>query len=161
MRDLIVPDINGDELRAGSAEHHGVVSNENCNEPSETDRPQFPLSFSFEWYGIAYFARGVEGVDGPVLQICGSLGPVPYTAESAKERKAVGSILALAPEFLDLRMSLSSENEIVIEGELPLDGSITPSRIVATASAFVASAKPLIEVVKLAAPVFGPKTQVA
>ena len=96
-----------------------------------------------------------------IVGISGSLGQIPYSAESSRDRKIIREILALEPNFLGLHMKLAGEHEIVVEGELPLDGSITPSRIVATASAFAASAKPLIEIVKSAAPNFGPDIQLA
>jgi hypothetical protein len=135
------------------------VTPENVKALIESHTPRFPLSFSFNCYGVAFSADGVEGDEGPSLQISGNLGPLPYSAESPENRKAIGKILSMAPEFLNLRLSLSTRKEVVIKGELPLGGSITPSRIVATASAFVASAKPLIQVIKLAAPAFGPKIQ--
>jgi hypothetical protein len=137
------------------------VTRENVDELIDSQRPVFPLSFSFNCYGVDFSADGYEGDEGPILQVSGNLGPIPYSAESIENRKAIGDILSLSPEFLNLRMSLSEENDVVIEGELPLGGSITPSRIVATASAFVASAKPLIEVIRIAAPSFGSETQPA
>jgi len=137
----------------------GDITRENVAKLVETNATRFPLSFSFECYGIPFSADGVEGDEGPALQISDNLGPIPCTAESPEIRTAIGAILSLPPEFLSLRMSLSSSNDIVVEGELPLGGSITPTRILATASAFVASAKPLIEVIELTAPGFGSKIQ--
>ncbi len=136
-----------------------TVTPENVKALMVTHTPSFPLSFSFKCYGVDFSADGVESDEGPSLRISGNLGPLPYSAESPENRKAIGKILSMAPEFLNLRMSLSNTKEIVVKGELALGGSITPSRIVATASAFVASAKPLIQVIKLAAPAFGPKIQ--
>ncbi len=138
-----------------------TITRDNVDTLIDSHKPVFPLTFSFRCYGIEFSADGYEGEEGPTPQISGKLGPIPYTAESTVNRKAIGEILSLSPEFLNLRMSLSEQNDVVVEGKLPLGGSITPSRIVATASAFVASAKPLIEVVKIAAPSFGSKIQIA
>lgn len=137
------------------------VTRENVKALKVSHTPVFPLSFSFQCYGIEFSADGYDGEDGPTLQVSGNLGPIPYSAESIVNRKAIGEILSLSPKFLNLRMSLSEGNDVVVEGELPLGGSITPSRIVATASAFVASARPLIEVIKIAAPSFGTNIQLA
>lgn len=153
-------------LQADIVSHQNSLANENITRENigkllEFHTPSFPLCFSFECYGISFSAQGVEGDGCPTLRISGSLGQIPYSAESSRDRKIIREILALEPNFLGLHMKLAGEHEIVVEGELPLDGSITPSRIVATASAFAASAKPLIEIVKSAAPNFGPNIQLA
>lgn len=137
-----------------------IVTRENLDEMMDTHTPRFPLSFSFNCYGVEFLADGVESDAGPTLKISGNLGALPYSAESPENRKAIGKMLSMAPEYLNLRMKLSNKKQIIVEGELPLGGSISPSRIVATASAFVASAKPLIEVIKLVAPTFEPKIQI-
>lgn len=157
---------NDETLAPETVEPHVMLSKdditrENVQALMDDHTPVFPLSFSFMCYGVEFSADGYEGEEGPTLQLSGNLGPIPYSAESTVNRKVIGEILALSPEFLNLRMSLSEGNDVVVEGELPLGGSITPSRIVATASAFVASAKPLIEVIKIAAPSFGTKIQIA
>lgn len=137
------------------------VTRDNVEALMATHTPRFPLAFSFKCYGVTFIADGFDGEAGPTLQVSGNLGPLPYSAECVENRKAIGDILSLSPEFLSLRMSLSSGNNIIVEGELPLGGSVTPSRIVATASAFAVAARPLIEIVKLAAPAFAPKIQLA
>ena len=70
------------------------ISCENIAKLVETHTPRFPLSFSFECYGIPFSADGVEGEDGPTLQISGNLGPIPFSAESLENRKAIAEILA-------------------------------------------------------------------
>jgi len=164
---VLIKELTKDKvLQADSVSHQISLSNENITRENigkllEIHTPSFPLCFSFECYGISFSAQGVDSDGGPALRVSGSLGQIPYSAESPQDRKIIGEILALEPKFLGLKLRLAGEHDIVVEGELPLDGSITPSRIVATASAFAASAKPLIKIVKAAAPNFGPKIQLA
>jgi hypothetical protein len=139
----------------------GDLTPESVEKFLDFQAPRFPLTFSFECYGVAFSVEGMENDEGPALRLSGKLGPLPYSAESVENRRAIGSLLSRAPSYLTARMSLSDSNDIVIEGELPLDGAITPPRIVATATAFVACAKPLIEVIKLAAPGFGSNIRLA
>ena len=124
------------------------ITTDNVNELLETHKPELPLTIAFRCYDIPFTAVASESPEGPKLSVAGFVGQVPYTVESADARRTLKSVLADEPEFAAARLKISERHRIVVQGELPLDGDATPSRIVATATAFVATSKPLIDLVR-------------
>ncbi len=130
----------------------GVVSADKVEELHATHKPRLPLNISFRCYDIPFTALASEGPDGPTLSLSGYVGALPFTAESPDARRTLKSILSTGPELATARLTLFERNRIIVQGELPLDGEVTPSRIVATATAFVATSKPLIDLIKACLP---------
>ena len=67
--------------------------------------------------------------------------------ESAEGRRMLTQLLDLRPNVPCATVRLTRQNMIRLTGRLPLGGNATPSRLVATATAIVASARPLVDVV--------------
>lgn len=108
-----------------------------------------PFKIGFCCYGIPFTAVVEDTADGPRMKLAGVVGAVPFTGESAAARKLVKSVLAREPHHSIAKLSVTERQNIVVNGEATLNGEATPPRIIATATAIIATAKPLIDIMKL------------
>ena len=55
----------------------------------EQAAPKPPVSFRFRWQGQQYVGRVERAKDGGLtLKLLGDIGPMPYSAENAKQRQS-------------------------------------------------------------------------
>ncbi len=126
----------------------GEITRLNVRELIEIHTPKLPLQIAFQCFGASFTATACDGADGAVLTITGCVGSVPYTAESQAARETARAIIEQKPQCATARLSVVDRHHIFLHGELALGGPPTPSRIVATVTAIMASARPMVELVQ-------------
>lgn len=108
------------------------------------DPREHTFGFRFECLGLG-FAASTKVRKGKVwLQIVGTFGPVPYTAESADARRDAMAIVRASEALPHGRIVVSPDRQIQLSGELPLTEPLTPVHVVSAAAELVIEMKPLV-----------------
>jgi hypothetical protein len=83
--------------------------------------------------------------DGAVVSVEGIVGTIPFTAESSAARARTKALLAARPSSGIVRLELAGRNRIMLRGQAPLGDKPSPAGAIAAASAVLAAAKPLLD----------------
>jgi hypothetical protein len=103
-----------------------------------------PIAFTFKSQG-ATFTGGVKAsAGGRVLGIAGTIGPMPYSVESAGARRDAFAILFASTMSQHTRLCLSMDRRISAVGEIGVEAPLTPKLLVAAAVRLVLELEPYI-----------------
>jgi hypothetical protein len=104
-----------------------------------------PIAFAFRWVGVD-FTGGVGSTgEGSALRISGTVGPMPYSAESIPARRNAIAILfgsSLAPH---VKLTLSPDQQIRASGEIAVRPPLTPKLLVAAAIRLALELRPYLK----------------
>ncbi len=134
------------------------------DQPIEVDRVQIgdggqlwprtgtaPIHFTFADRGQTFLGRLVRVGERARLHLAAALGQMPYTVESADGRKRL--LQAMRGSRLQMgRLSVGPHQTICLEGELIFDAPVTPDRLIAAATVFVAHTRATVDRVAEALP---------
>lgn len=134
------------------------------DQPIEVDRVQIgdggqlwprtgtaPIHFTFADRGQTFLGRLVRVGERARLHLAAALGQLPYTVESRDGRKRL--LQAMRGSRLQMgRLSVGPHQTICLEGELIFDAPVTPDRLIAAATVFVAHTRATVDRVAEAVP---------
>lgn len=106
---------------------------------SNEDRP---LAFRFTACGVQFEAE-IASRSAP-LRLRADLGKLPFSAESPEARSLTRVVLGATGRLRRGHILLSSEHDMVLEGELAPPSPRTPASVIATAVALVLDFQPYL-----------------
>ena len=115
-----------------------------------------PIHFTFADRGLTFLGRLVRVGERARLHLAAALGQMPYTVESRDGRKRVLDAVRQSRVLKMGRLSVGPHQTICLEGELIFDAPVTPDRLIAAATLFVANTRTTVDRVAEALP--PPKT---
>jgi hypothetical protein len=132
---------------------HGVIAMLGCFQlPLELDRIHLfsreredTLRFRFGFRDVPFTCVAERQNGIPCLTLTGDLGALPYTAESAHQRKSVQMIISAASRHSGLLWTISPRQQIELKGALSIDRPLTPTALVAGTVTLLLRARPYIE----------------
>jgi hypothetical protein len=110
-------------------------------------RPSGVLEFRFCFKEVPFEAR-TERRDGrPVLTLRGDLGILPFTIENAARRRRLRTVLAAVRQGSGMRWSVGRDHHIRVTGEIALDLPLTPTAVIAGATALLLRSRLYLELI--------------
>ena len=110
-------------------------------------RPSGVLKFRFCFKEIPFEAR-TERRDGrPVLWLSGDLGILPFTIENAARRRRLRRVLAVVQQDSGMRWGVGYDQHIRVTGEKVLEVPLTPTAVIAGATALLLNTRPYLELI--------------
>ena len=108
--------------------------------------PTPPINFRFEWQGIPFAARVAVTDDGAArLRLVGDLGPVPYSAENARGRNRLMSLVGWRDVANPYRFAMDRRQHLNLLGDAEVDAPLTGAAIIATAAKLLLRAGPHLD----------------
>ena len=108
-------------------------------------RAEAPLRFTFTDRGHHFVCRVERTAEGARLHLCAPVTPLPYSIESGPAHARMVDLLRAARrprrDTPVGRIVLGPRQIVCVEGELVLDGPVTPIRLIAAAAQFVAATR--------------------
>lgn len=104
-----------------------------------------PIHFSFSDRGQKFLGRLVRVGDSARLHVAAALGQLPYTIESLERRKSLLEAIRTSRKLALGRLSIGPHQTICLEGELVFEAPVTPDRLIAAASIFVANTRGAVD----------------
>jgi hypothetical protein len=84
------------------------------------------LNFSFDYHG-ATFVAACRRIDGRfVVTVSADLGPVPFSAESVRARRAIQHFIATAAHAAEVQMAITDDQTIRIDSSFDLLHPVSP-----------------------------------
>lgn len=105
-----------------------------------------PLTFDFTFRGIPFSARVVPG-EGGTLSLTGTLGALPFTAQSGTGRKFLQTLIHSAGKLKSGRIALTETGDILLETETAPPVPRTPVSVMASVVALLLETKPYLEAI--------------
>lgn len=134
------------------------------DQPIEVDRVQIgdggqlwprtgtePIHFTFADRGQTFLGRLVRVGERARLHLAAALGQMPYTVESREGRTRLLQAMRSARPQMG-RLSVGPHQTICLEGELIFDAPVTPDRLIAAATVFVAHTRSAVDRIAAAMP---------
>lgn len=103
------------------------------------------LCFRFGFREIPFKCEAERQEGQLYLNLTGDLGALPYTAESANQRRSIQTILSAAGERSGLQWTVSPQQQIEVKGALTLDRPLTGSALVTGAVTLLLRAQPYLD----------------
>jgi len=100
------------------------------------------LAFRFSACGVQFEAEMADR--SAPLRLRANLGKLPYSAESPEARSLTRSVLAATSQLRRGHILLTTDHDMVLEGELAPPSPRTPARVIATAVALVLDFQPYL-----------------
>lgn len=97
-----------------------------------------PFQFAFDCDGVTYIAQLNDREGEARLSMRALIGILPYSTESVARRRAILEALRAIGIKEETRLLVDPRQRIRLDVELPLDGSPTPSLLIATVALFIA-----------------------
>lgn len=108
--------------------------------------PPMGLTFSFIHRSVPFRCRYEEDGAGGVLTMTGTLGRMPFSAESPAARTALLTILDAAGRHLGPVFGIE-EGEVRLKCSAPLERPVSAAKLVTALIALLVSPKPYIELI--------------
>ncbi len=110
-----------------------------CNAPDS-------MAVSFEYYGLQFFGTVERGQSPALLTLGCDLGPLPFTSQGSGVRESIQMVMAAANKLVGGRYVLSPEQRMTMSGQVEVDRPITAASLLIAATQFLASEKPVLDV---------------
>lgn len=104
--------------------------------------PMPPINFRFQWQGIPFAARVVMTDDGATrLRLVGDLGPIPYSAEDARRRDRLLSLIRWHAAARPCRFAVGQRQHLNLLGDADVATPLTGTAIIAAATQLLLQAR--------------------
>jgi hypothetical protein len=110
-------------------------------------RPSGVLHFAFCFMEVPFQVRTERRAGRPLLQITGDLGILPFTIENARRRRRLRTALAAARHSSGMLWEITQHQRIRVSGEVELDLPLTPTAVIAGATALLMASRSCLELV--------------
>lgn len=106
------------------------------------------VEFSFRACGLVFSAVTRASEVGPALQVTAEVGPAPYSAEGAQMREAAHAVIRASHASPSCRLMVSRQRRIYCIGRARLEGTWTPTALLAGAAELVLAVRPYLVVLR-------------
>lgn len=83
------------------------------------------ISFSFQFEGATFAARGERAADSLEVMLDADLGPVPYSAEAPAVRRAIHDFVDSSPAATGARLVIAKDQTLRIQGRFLVTPSVS------------------------------------
>lgn len=108
---------------------------------------QGPIAFGFRYLDKPFRAMVTRGDGHARLSVCGHLGVVPFTAESAPVRAAILKLLRTKDTPSASRFELAENHDVLVHGDCELGLPLCTAGIVAGAAEILIAARERIDAI--------------
>lgn len=110
-------------------------------------RPSGVIEFRFCFKEIPFEARTERRNGRPVLWLSGDFGILPFTIENAARRRRLRKVLAAVQQDSGMRWGVDHDQHIRVTGEKVLEVPLTPTAVIAGATALLLNSQPYLELI--------------
>jgi hypothetical protein len=107
--------------------------------------PREALRFAFDFHGVIFNAVGRRQDDAFVLTMSADLGPLPFSVESAKARRAIQEVIAASGALIAPRFTVGDDQMIRIEAVMELSKPVSPVTTLTMVTEVLLVLKPWLE----------------
>ena len=103
------------------------------------------FGFTFRHHPFAVMVH--QGVNGGLLSLCGEIGYLPFSAQSAFARSSIRQLIDRANDLRHGRFVLQKDHKILLHSEIAIRGSFNRPEILAAACRGIFDALPYLELI--------------
>lgn len=109
-------------------------------------RPPRPSRLKFFADEMSFNVAVSPESEGSVCQIWAEVAYIPYTVESAGRRRNVMAVLRAAEGLPRARFVVEDGQKILLVSDCPIDGAVTPERLIYEAVMLIQEARPYLRI---------------
>lgn len=104
------------------------------------------VEFQFSYMGVRFNANTRRIQSGPIVQVSGEVGPLPYSAEGIAIRRSTMAIIDASQALEHARLAISKQKTILCVGRGPTQENWGPVDLIAAAAGVILEIRPYLQI---------------
>lgn len=104
------------------------------------------VEFQFSYMDVRFSANTRQIQSGPIVQISGEVGPLPYSAEGIEVRRSTMAIIDASQSLDHTRLAISKFKTILCVGRGPIQENWGPVDLIAAAAGVILEIRPYLQI---------------